>query len=271
VGTVDLFPEQDGQTMPRASRSQSRRQHPAIRVAGLAALLAGAVAAACSAPAATPLYSIVVDTTPRPPDNEIARRAFVDKVLAGNLTYHATFAGDVFGAGNSLPVSGSLDVAGADYQLVAVYTLPEVRGEPQEARFSIRYVGGTAWVRMDAGKWADQPDFQPGETNSPFAFVARVTDLRFTKTERVDGATLHHFEFDRSQVIGLKQIQAANLTNEDLKRSTFELVLDDDGTPLSGTARIEGVGRVSGQLQEIIVQLDLVFSKVGADMVIKAP
>jgi hypothetical protein len=236
----------------------------------VAALVAAIVVTGCSAPAA-PLGSIKIDTTPRPPNNEIARQAFVEMVLAGDLTYHATLSGEVYGAGNSLPVSGSLDVGGADYQLVAVYTLPEVRGEPQEARFSIRYVGGTAWVRMDEGKWTEQPDFQPGETNSPFAFVARLTDLRFTKTERVDGATLHHFELDRSQVIGLKQIRADNLTNEDLKRTSFTLVLDDDGKPVSGMARIEGVGRVSGQLQEIIVQVDLVFTKVGADIVIKAP
>ena len=240
-------------------------------LAALVAAVALSAVIGCSAPAASPLGSIVVDTTPRPPDQEIARQVFVDEVLAGDLTYHATFSGEVFGAGNSLPVNGSLDVAGADYQLVAVYTLPPLREVPQEARFSMRYVGGTAWQRLDAGKWTEQPDFQPARTNSLFAFVARVNDLRFVKTERVDGATLHHFEFDRSQVIGLEQIRADNLTNEDLKRSTFELVLDNGGTPVSGTARIEGVGRVSGQLQEIIVQVDLVFSKVDADIVIKAP
>jgi hypothetical protein len=256
--------------MSRASRSPSRHPRIAIRLAGLAVLVAGAIAAGCSAPA-TPLGSIEIDTTPRPPDQDIARQAFVDRVVAGDLTYHATFSGEVFGAGNSLPVTGSLDVAGADYQAVAVYTLPPIRNVPQEGRFSIRYVAGQAWTRIDAGQWTEQPDFQPAQTNSPFAFVARVTDLRYTKTDKVAGATLHYFEFDRSQVIGLNQIRADNLANEDLKRSTFELVLDEDGMPVSGTDRIEGVGRVSGQLQEIIVQVDLVFSKVGADIVIKAP
>jgi hypothetical protein len=267
VGTVDPFPEQDGQTMPRASRSHSKGPGLAIRVAGLVAVLAGAVAAACSAPAATPLYSLVIDSTPTPPAGEQARRAFIDRVVAGDLTYHATFDGLVFGAANDLAVTGSLDVAGADYQLIATYALPE----PPNSSFAIRYVGGVAWVSIDRGKWTEDDTFRAAQTNNPFAFVTGDANVTFAKTERVSGETFHHVTIDRSHVIGLAQIQAGNLTNEELKRTSFTLVLDDDGAPVSGTARIEGVGRVSGQLQEIIVQLDLVFSKVGADMVIKAP
>jgi len=253
--------------MPRASRSRAKRSGLAIRLAGLAALVAGAIAAACSTPAATPLYSLVIDSTPTPPAGEQARQAFVESVLAGDLTYHATFEGNVFGAGNIVAVKGSLDVAGTEYQLAASYIFPE----PPNASYSIRYVADTAWVRIDGGRWQDDEAFRASDTNSPFAFVTRDRDVQFAKTEIVAGERFHHVTFDRTNVIGLTQIRAANLANEDLKRSSFELVLDDHGTPVSGTARIEGIGRVSGQLQEIIVQLDLVFSKVGADIVIKAP
>ncbi|HEV8489329.1 MAG TPA: hypothetical protein VGQ58_06035 [Candidatus Limnocylindrales bacterium] len=250
--------------MPRASRSRSDGPGFALRLGGVVALFAGAIVAACG-PAA-PLASI--DTEPTPlPSFEAARLAFVEKVTSGDLTYHATFKGLVYGAGNDVAVSGSLDVGGADYQYAASYTFPE----PPNTSFAIRYVDGTAWERVDNGKWKANESFGPADTNSPFAFITRPSEVRYSKTETVNGRSLHQVRFTSGQLIGLAQIQAGNLTNEEFKRSTFDLVLDDGGDPVTGTVRIEGVARVSGQLQEIVVQLDLLFSKVGADIVIKAP
>jgi hypothetical protein len=248
--------------MPRAPRPRPDRV--ATRwlsaLAGLCLLLAS-----CSQ---GPLASIDTEPTPLPPF-EGARLAFVDTVKAGDLSYHAVLDGRVYGAGNDIPLVGSLDVAGADYQYVATYTLTI----PKDTKptFAIRYVDGTAWERIDKGKWQENIAFKPDDTNSPFAFITRATDVRFSKTETVDGRPLHHVTFIGSKLIGLNQIQAANLTNEDFKRSTFDLLLDDEGSPVSGSIRIEGVGRVSQQLQEIVVDVDLIFSKVGADIAIKAP
>lgn len=258
--------------MPRPSRRPSAPDRRALAIAaGLVMIVA--LVAGCSAPAATPSPSIVVDTTPVPAPGEQARAAFVARVLAGNLTYHATFVGAVYGVGDDLPVTGSLDVGGADYQLEATYTLPKPPKPPKPAKpsYAIRYVGGTAWVRIDGGKWTKDADFLATVTNSPFAFIASDRDVTLERSETVSGTTLHHVTFERTLVIGLSQIRADNLTDEELKRSSFDLVLDDDGNPVSGTARIDGIGRVSGRLHEIIVQVDLAFSNVGADIVIKAP
>lgn len=252
--------------MPRASRSRSTGPGASARFAGIAALLASLIVAACGP--GVPLASI--DTEPTPlPSFEAARMAFFAKVKAGDLTYHAVLNGRVYGAGNDIPLVGSLDVAGADYQYAATYT----HTVPKETKlaFAIRYIDGTAWERIDKGKWQENIAFKPADTNSPFAFITRATDVRYSKTETVDGRPLHHVTFIGSKLIGLDQIQAANLTNEDPKRSTFDLMLDDDGNPVSGSIRIEGVGRVSQQLQEIVVDVDLIFSKIGADIVIKAP
>lgn len=254
--------------MPRVSRSRSNGPgpSPATRFAGLAALLAGLLVAGCGP--ATPLATIEIEPTPLPPF-EAAQQGFVAKVKAGDLTYHATLNGRVYGAGNDIPLVGSLDVAGADYQYTATYTIDL----PKEAKhtFAIRYVAGTAWEQIDKGKWQENIAFKPNNTNSPFAFITRATDVRFTKTQTIDGRALHHVTLTGSKLIGLDQVQAANLTNEDFKRSTVELLLDDDGNPVSGSIRIEGVGRVSQQLQEIIIVVDLIFSKLGADIVIEAP
>lgn len=256
--------------MPRPLRRPSApdRLAPAF-VAGLVMIVA--LVTGCSAPAATPSRSVIVDSTPVPSPGEQARAAFVARVLAGDLTYHATLTGTVYGVGDDLPVTGSLDVAGADYQLEATYTLPKPPKPPKvpkpDPSFGIRYVGGTAWVRIDGGKWAKDADFLAAVTNSPFALIASDRDV----TLESSGTSLHHVTFVRTLVIGLSQIRADNLTDEELTRSSFDLVLDDDGNPVSGTARIEGTGRVSGRLHEIIVQVDLAFSNVGADIVIKAP
>ncbi len=260
--------------MPRPSRRPSApdRLGPSL-VVGLVMIVA--LVAGCSAPAAPPSRSIVVDTTPVPPPGEQARAAFVARALAGNLTYHATFVGTVYGVGDDLPVAGSLDVAGDDYQLEATYTLPKPPKPPKQPKpdpsYGIRYVGGTAWVRIDGGKWAKDADFLATVTNSPFAFIASDSDVTLERSDTVSGTSLHHVTFVRTLVIDLSQIRADNLTDEELTRSRFDLVLDDDGDPVSGTARVEGTGRVSGRLHEIIVQVDLAFSKVGADIVIKAP
>lgn len=251
--------------MSRPSRRSSAPDRPGSIAAGLIGIVAiGLLIAGCGP--TTPLASLEIESTPLPPF-EAARVAFVDKVRAGDLSYHATFDGRVYGAGNDVPVVGSLDVAGADYQYAATYTLPD----PATTSFAIRYVDGTAWEKINGGKWQTNGAFKPGDTNSPFAFITRLSDVQFARTESVDGRSLHHVTFKSGRLIALHQIQAGNLTNESHKRSNFELVLDDDGNPVSGTAEIEGVARVDDQLQEIVVQVQLVFSKVGADLVINAP
>jgi hypothetical protein len=252
--------------MPRASHSRSTRPGAAARFAGIATLLASLIVA-CSTPAATPLYSIVIEPTPLPP-GEQARLAFVESVLSGDLTYHAKFDGFVYGAGSEVEVTGSLDVGpGKDYQVAATYTYPT----PPKVTYALRYVGGTTWVRIDGAKWKKDPTFRAADTNSPFAFITRERDVKLAKTETVAGERLHRVTFENSKLIALTQIRAGNVSDEDYKRSTFELLVDDAGKPVSGTARIEGVARVSNQLQEIVIQLDVAFSKVGADIVIKAP
>lgn len=264
MGTVEPFPEQDGQPMPRVSRSRSNGAGPAIRFAGLATVLAGLILAACGPSA--PLASIETEPTPLP-SFEAARVAFVDRVKAGDFSYHATFDGRVYGAGNDVPVVGSLDVAGRDYQYAATYTLEEGK----KASFAIRYIDGVAWEQIRGGEWQTNGAFKPSDTNSPFAFITRLPDVRYAKSETVDGRSLHYVTFTTGKLIDGAQIQAGNLTNEVHKRSTFDLVLDDAGNPVSGTAELEGVARVSDQLQEIVVKVQLVFSKVGADLVISPP
>ena len=256
--------------MSRPTRRPSARDR-LVRALAAVALTAGLVVLqACSAQApATPLYSLVIDSSPTPlPPGEAARRAFVDSVLAGDLTYHAIFEGTAAGALTILPTSGSLDVAGHDYQLAVAYDWTN----SSTARYAIRYVGGTAWVRIGSGPWKKEPRFKPDDTNSPFAFITSSRDVKFAKTETIAGQRLHRLTFEKGQLVAVHQLPPVNLTNEEYKRTRSEIVVDDEGRPVSGTTRIEGVGHVDGySKQEISIVLDITFSKVGAEIVIKAP
>jgi hypothetical protein len=237
---------------------------------GLAgAVLSALVLAGCANAGATPLFSITIAPTPTPtlsPGNA-ARVAFAETVLAGDLTYHADIRGSVNGAGNILELTGVMDAAGLDYQFAGTYAFPD----GGTLKYANRLVDEVAWVRPGTGAWARDTAFTPDETNNPFAFIVDADDVTFQKTETVGGKTLHRVRFEDSLVITPRQVPAPNLTQERITRSWFELTLDDDGRPLDGHWRLEGRGRVSGQLQELILQADLVFTKVGTPMTIKAP
>jgi len=247
----------------------ARRGH--ARGLRLAAALCAAVAlAGCASAGATPLYSIQVDPTPTsvPKPGEAAANRFAERVAAGDLSYHATFTGAAHSAGNIIGLSGSMDVAAGDYQVTTTY---DFKAERTKGTFAARYVGGVLWSRIDRAKWTKQATFRPSDTNSPFAFITGPADVTFVRTDRVDGKDFHRVSFEPSLVITPDQIPAPNLTQEKVVRSSFEVVVDDAGTPLNGEWKLEGRGRVSGQLQEIVIDANIVFSKVGSKVVIKAP
>ena len=75
----------------------------------------------------------------------------------------------------------------------------------------------------------------------------------------------------RSAIVNPVMIPAVNLTDTDLTTPKLTLLIDSDGPPVKGTAEIEGKGRVSGQLQEIVIDLTVTFTKVGQAVTIKAP
>ena len=249
----------------------------------LAAIVAIAVLVlGCSAPAETPsaLATLRVDptptdttATPRPTPTptplrpgELAARAFVDRVTDGHLTYHAAAKGEIVGAVNGLGIVASLDVSGDDYAEVATYSF----AKPPTSTVSIRVVGTNRWIRVDRSAWRKITATMP--SNSPFAGVLGYEDVQFVRTERVSGKDLHHLAMSNiGQIIAPDLVPVENLTSEHVDKTKLDLVVDDNGTPLKGTWQLDGTARVSGQLQGIRVDLDVVFSKVGSQIVIKAP
>jgi hypothetical protein len=198
-----------------------------------------------------------------PGANAIA--AFVKLVAKGGFAYQAAFTGRSRHTTTRLPVKGSLAVSGPDYRVAATFTF-----EDGKATVDHRFVKGKAYVRFDTDKWRSLVGFTAAQSMSPFALVGGAASVRFLAAEKKNGRALYRVEIP-SVPFHPSLIPAVNLTKEVVTRGVMQLLIDAEGRPVSGTATVEGTGRVSGQLQEIIIELDLTFTKVGQKVTVSAP
>jgi hypothetical protein len=246
--------------------NRSSRLLPALLIVALTAAAAG-----CSDTGAPrQLATLHIDPTPTPSPKpptagELAAKAFYDRVRSGKLTYHASLTGNIAGAISGLTVQGSLDVAGDDYGEDVMFAFIT----PPKVPVGVRVVGTRRWVRVDRSGWLKVSSAMA--SNSPFADLSAADGVQLVRTEHVGATDLHHITMTGGLIIAPDLIPAGNLTNERVNKTELEVVLDDAGNPLTGTWRLDGDGRVSGQLQGIRIEVDLTFTNVGSKIVIKAP
>jgi hypothetical protein len=239
-----------------------------LRSALLSLAVAGLLAGCSDVP--RELATLHIDPTPTPTPKpptagELAARAFYDLVQSGKLTYHASLTGNVAGAISGLSVEGAIDVAGDDYNEDVTYAFIT----PPKVPVSVRVVGARRWIRIDRGAWVKVSSAMA--SNSPFADLRAEDGVQFVRTEHVGGKDLHHISMTGGLIIAPDLIPAGNLTNERVNKTNLELVVDDAGNPLTGSWRLDGEARVSSQLQGIRIEVDLIFTKVGSKLTIKAP
>jgi hypothetical protein len=218
-----------------------------------------------SSPSPTPTASLAPTASPRPAPETAAIAAFVKLVAKGNLAYQATFRGLSRHTTTRLPVKGTIAVSGRDYRVTAAFTFKN-----GTASVDHRYVGGKGWVRFDGAKWQGLTGFKPAASMSPFALVSGVGAVRYLGTKKVAGKTLYQVQIPSVPMQPIL-IPATNLTKETVTRGILDLMIDEAGRPVTGAATIQGTGRVSGQLQEIVIELNLTFSKVGQRVTVSAP
>jgi hypothetical protein len=223
--------------------------------AASASVVLPSTAAASHAPAPAPTKA----------PEAVAIAAFVKLVTKDDFAYQATIKGRSRHSADRLPVKGSLAVSGRNYRVTATFTF-----SGGTATVEHRLVGGKGYVRFETGPWQALKGFGQADSMSPFAEVRGVESVTFLGAEKVGGRTLY-----RVQIVSIpfhpSLIPASNLTREVVTSGFLKLLIDDAGRPVSGTATIEGNGRVSGQLQEIIIELDLTFTKVGQKVTISKP
>ena len=223
-------------------------------------------------PAATPTASTAPSPsrvpTPSPTldPGAAAVTRFVALVTGKNFSYQATFSGQSRATVTILPISrGLLQVSGTD---VLVRTTWTARSRTYVVEH--RYVGGRAWLRFDLTLPWHELRFQPSDSMAAFAAVRTTADVTYLGPVTSGGRTLYKVSM-RSAIVNPVMIPSGNLTEQVVTSPKLVLLVDANGQPVSGMATIDGRGRVSGQLQEIVIDLDLTFSGLGKPLTIAAP
>jgi hypothetical protein len=205
--------------------------------------------------------------SPKADPGTAAVTAFVALVTKDGFSYQATFSGRSRHTTDILPVSkGLLQVSGTNTLVRATFAFPS------GPRYAVehRYVGGKAWIKYDTTDSWHRVAIRPADTMAAFAAIRSKTDVTYLGPVESGGRTLYRVSF-RSAIVNPVMIPASNLTDTSLTTPKLTVLLDAAGRPVKGTAEIEGKGRVSGQLQEIVIDLTVTFTKLGQAVTIKAP
>lgn len=214
--------------------------------------------------------------TPRPSPTarpgQAAIAAFVARVTAGDFSYRMSLKGSVAASVDRGDVSGRLDTNGRDYALSLTYDFTEEYPGSPTLKVLVREVDGTGYLKEDTAKWKKIRDYVPADSAIPFATVTTVDDLIYRETAEVGGKVRYRVEIANAMVIHPRAIPGL-VTDERIRRTTMELWLDDEGRPVSGTWILDATGRVgdSGQLQHIVAELTLTFTKIGDTFTIERP
>jgi hypothetical protein len=193
--------------------------------------------------------------------------AFVALVTTDGFAYQATFSGNSRHTTDTLPVTkGLLQVSGDDVLVRATFRFPSGHRYAVEHRM----VGGKAWIRYDASEHWQRITLKAADTMAAFAAVRSIGALAYIGPVKSGGTTYYQVEL-RSAIVNPIMIPASNLTETKVTSPKLTLLLDASGRPVKGTAEIIGRGRISGQLQEIVIDLKIDFTKVGQAVEIRAP
>jgi hypothetical protein len=255
-------------------------------VVGLATAAMALVVGACAPSAPRPIASTSAGDAAAPsgppasasasaePDHHAAAiAAFVERVTAGDLGYHLRYTGQVAASADVLPIKGAMDVAGGDFASSWTYDFdPEYPGVGKK-KVQVRGVGERGWIKRAGGAWKAIKGYGVEDSYVPFKGVKGIDDVTYLGSVEVDGKTRHRISIPKSLLIHPGTIPY-QVKKEKVDRSTLEVLIDDQGLPRTGTWHLVGQARVGsgiGQLQRIVYDLDLTFSKVGDRITIKKP
>lgn len=258
--------------MTRAQSGGGVRALAALMVG--AGLLAGCAGRPLSLPTRPPVSADPSRTVAPPSPSAAATRAPGQAAVDGlrarlsddGFSYRVSVKGDVLATVSDLTLTGSISVAGKSSSSAMAYTF-ESGGRSNVAT---RIVGGSRWVRTDKGAWK-KTSLTTARTIDPFAGALTPGALTDAGPKTVAGKPLRAIRIQGGRLLDLTTIPAYNLTEEHVTSALLTVYVDRDGKPVSGHWIERGQGRVSGQLQEVDVDVDLTFSNVGGAITISAP
>ena len=211
--------------------------------------------------------------SPTPKASVQAIAAFVERATSGKLTYHIAFKGTVRASADTLPIAGAMDVAGADFATSFTYDFSRDYPDLGKERVQVRGVKGKGYIKRGSRAWQGIKGFTVGQSYVPFKTVATPDDVRYLGPVKAGETTLHKVGITGAVLLHPNTIPY-DVQKETVDDTELIVVIDAAGRPRSGTWRLWGKARVgigAGQLQRVVYELDLTFSKVGAKITIKRP
>jgi hypothetical protein len=210
--------------------------------------------------------------SPTPPTFLAAIAAFTKRVTSGKLTYRVAFKGNVRASSDDLPIAGSMDVSGADFASTFTYDMTR-EYDLGKIRVQVRGVRGKGYIKSGAAAWRTIKGFGAGYSYVPFKTVAAPDDVRYLGAVKVGGKTFHKVGVTGALLIHPNTIPGMS-QKEEVDDTVLEVVIDDAGRPRSGAWKLWGKSRVgegAGQLQRVVYELSLTFTKVGSKIKISRP
>lgn len=233
----------------------------AVTNVSASAATSGAPASATSRPSASQ----------KPQDLAIA--AFAKLVAAGKLSYRIAFKGEVRLSVDRLPITGTLDVSGADFATSFTYDFDPGYPGLGKYRVQVRGVDDRGWIKRGSAAWQQMKTFGRAQSSVPFKTVQSAKDVRYLGPVKIRGTTFHKVAVTDAILIHPNTLPYRS-QKERVDESEVEVLIDDAGKPRSGTWTLRGQARIGpggGQLQRVVYDLQLTFSKVGGKLSIKRP
>ena len=198
--------------------------------------------------------------------------AFTERLSTGTLTYRVAFKGTARSSTHTLPVSGTMDVSGADFASSFTSTGAARRRAWQDAG-QVRAVGTKGWIKRGSTAWQAIEGYKVANSYVPFKAVADASDVRYLGSVQVGDATFHKVGISGALLMHPNTLPYL-FQKEKVDETTLELLNDNSGRPRSGTWTMRAQARVGvsgGQLQRLVYNLDLTFARVGAKITIGRP
>ena len=223
-----------------------------------------AASPAATTPAASPTVAASSSPTAAAGGEQVVA-AFMEVANDEDQTFHLDIDAEIAVARTRTLLEGEMDVAGDDYQLTMVLN---VGGRSIE--ISNVKVGEDNWARLGRGEWQKTRAQAEAQNVNPFAELDEG-DIEYVGTETRNGQQLHRLRLTKAVPLDPKTLGGGALTDVDIESTSFDVFVEEDGTPVTATFDLTGSGRANRQTVPIELEADYTFSGVGSDIVIEPP
>lgn len=242
-------------------------------VMGIAVLLAGCSSGggAASVPASAAPPSAAASPSPRPSPtpriDDIVIKRFLERIAAPEFTAHVVIDAGVAVAGGTATFDATVDVDGPNSHAKMKSV---IEGDP--ITFEAIVVKGVSYTRLGKDRFVRDRSYREAYTVNPFFHLgAGARTVRYVGQTAAGDIPAHDLQLDGAFLIHPLNLGPSNVSDARLQHSEFHVLVSAEGVPVEGTLRFIGAARVGRQLQELRIDATYVFSKVGTEIVVKAP